>query len=372
MSNVRIKIRVTTKGDRRYIVYFRRGGTGCPEEYGGSFRTKREAQMRRDAIAGEIAALRDPKILLESFKSPTKPQLGLLALWNSWIDSRIDVGLSATALYGNSRDRWVPILSADRNPAMIDTDDVIAGVAELYDGGNKDGLAPSTISLYISHLRQVLDFAGVEPNPARSSRVKLPRGKRTKKEIPSNETWFAMRDKSPARSRLCHELQEACALRVSEATGIEWGDVDFPSGMVRVDLKTTAGRRWVPVPEPLLERIDGLLPLEDRYAARRVLGVASGIAYQDLQRASKFAGAPTYGTHALRHRRISLWLRHGIDAVQVAAWSGHANPSESTDTYGHAVLEPRGDEWRDFWLGIYNAVRVPPAAYLGHHEDDNG
>ncbi len=36
-------------------------------------------------------------------------------------------------------------------------------------------LKPSSLSRYVATLRMVLDFAGVDPNPARDKRVKLPR-----------------------------------------------------------------------------------------------------------------------------------------------------------------------------------------------------
>jgi integrase len=59
----------------------------------------------------------------------------------------------------------------------------------------------------------------------------------------------------------------------------------------------------------------------------------------------------------LRHRRISLWLRHGFDPVTVSQWSGHTRKSMTLDVYGHVVLDPRQDEWRDFWTAVYDASR---------------
>ncbi len=53
-------------------------------------------------------------------------------------------------------------------------------------GANSD-LAPSSLGRYIVTLRQVLDFAEVEPNPARDKRVKLPRVESPEIEPPSGE-----------------------------------------------------------------------------------------------------------------------------------------------------------------------------------------
>lgn len=368
MSPVYIKTRVAKDG-KRYLVYYRRGGRSFPEEYAGSFKKMADAKTRRDLVAGELAAGRDPQIILEQLKKPPAPKPGLERRWNDFIASRIDVGEKAHALYRNSRDKWIEILGANRDPSTVSAADVVAGVAELYDGG--EGLSPATIVHYQSTLAQVFDFCDVEPNPARSPKVKLPTIVKAEKEIPSNDVWTAIAGEIKRRSKLALRLMEADALRVSEATQLEWGDVDFVEGAIRIrraGTKTAAGRRWVPVPAELLDEIAGLLPLEDRTAGRRVFDVSSSTVYDDLTDACTNAGVAAYGTHALRHRRISLWLRHGIDAVQVSRWSGHAKPSESTDTYGHVIVDPAGDEWREFWLAAYAATRRPGAAPVRHEE----
>jgi integrase len=66
------------------------------------------------------------------------------------------------------------------------------------------------------------------------------------------------------------------------------------------------------------------------------------------------AGVTAHGVHDLRHRRISLWLRHGFDPVTVSRWAGHARSSMSLDVYGHVVLDPAEDDWRGFWKDAYS------------------
>ena len=78
--------------------------------------------------------------------------------------------------------------------------------------------------------------------------------------------------------------------------------------------------------------------------------------YDDLVRACRDAGVASYSPHDLRHRRISLWIRHGIDVVTVATWAGHKRKSMSTDVYGHVIV-PGEDEWREFWLSTYTGER---------------
>src|SRR4029079_4003529 len=56
----------------------------------------------------------------------------------------------------------------DRDPATITAPDVQEWIGRLT-------LKPSSIRRYVATLRAVLDFAEIDPNPARDSRVKLPR-----------------------------------------------------------------------------------------------------------------------------------------------------------------------------------------------------
>ena len=54
--------RTTRAGVKRFRVEYRVGGREERTRYGGVFATKREARIRRDYIAGELAALRVPDL----------------------------------------------------------------------------------------------------------------------------------------------------------------------------------------------------------------------------------------------------------------------------------------------------------------------
>lgn len=62
-----------TKSGKRWRVRYRLGGSDTPLLFGGSFKTKKEAQARRDVIAGHLAALRVPDLRLidQTEHSPT-------------------------------------------------------------------------------------------------------------------------------------------------------------------------------------------------------------------------------------------------------------------------------------------------------------
>jgi hypothetical protein len=60
MASVSVTRRKTRSGPR-YVVRYRLGGRAYPLVHGGSFKTQKEARARRDYIAGELSAGRNPQ-----------------------------------------------------------------------------------------------------------------------------------------------------------------------------------------------------------------------------------------------------------------------------------------------------------------------
>jgi integrase len=356
MASASIRRRPTS-----FQVRYRLGGRGYPYLHGGSFKTQREAKVRRDLIAGELAAGRNPTALFEAMREPQLvPQVTTLhERFDEFIASRVDVSASTLALYRNARDSLDEL--AGRDPQTLAAADFQAWVAR------NAALSPRTLAHYLSSIRQVLDFCDVEPNPARSRKVRVPADTSAEVEAPSNAEWLAIRDHAPKRVALALRLIEAEGLRVSEAAELGFGDVDFAEGRIRVSRartkRRTAGQRWLPVPPELLDELAELCPLEDRSIERRVFaGLSASAIRNGLALACRDAGLARYGPHALRHRRCSLWLAHGFETVFVKQWSGHSKASMLSDVYGHVVVEPDEDEWGAFWLEAYQAQTRPRKA----------
>jgi integrase len=102
---------------------------------------------------------------------------------------------------------------------------------------------------YLGTLRQVLDFADLDPNPARDRRVKLPRPEENVPNPPSASEVASIVENAPRRWRLAIHVLEQTGMRVGELVGLEWGDVDRANQRLRIrNGKTTAARRWVPIP----------------------------------------------------------------------------------------------------------------------------
>jgi integrase len=341
VSGAHIVVRQGKKG-KRYIVRFRRGGRGFKLEHGGSFKTKREAMIRRDFIAGELAAGRDPRIGLAQLKNP--PRIVTFGEWaERWVRSRHDVTERQRDEYRHPLRLILPRFEA-MDPRTITPADVSEFVGELA-----RRYAPSTVRTYYSPLAMILDFADVQPNPARHPSVKLPTRQREEPTPMTLAQFRAMLDKLPRKWHLFARLLEATGMRVGELTALTWGDVDSFESRLRVSRARTkgrtAGQRFVQVPGPLIDELADLLPMEDRAAGRPVfVGFSDQAFKQAMGRACKAAGLPHFHPHDLRHRRVSLWHGQGVPPRELAERTGHSRTSITLDVYSH-VIDPRDDEW---------------------------
>jgi integrase len=226
----------------------------------------------------------------------------------------------------------------DRDPRTITPGDVQEWVTAQGD------LKPSSLSRYVATLRLVLDFAGVDPNPARDRRVKLPRIEEAVVEPPSERDVSTIIATVPPRWRLPLRVLAETGLRVGELRDLEWRDVDLASSRFRIrGGKTKAARRWVPVPEAVMEAVAETCPPDDRTPVRRVFaGFTPDVAKNVMARACKAAGIAHYHPHDLRHRYASVQVARGVPVTELAAALGHTKKSMTLDVYSHVLLDERG------------------------------
>ena len=322
-----------TKSGRRYLVRYRLGGRGHRVKHAGSFRTRKDARTRRDLVAGELAAGRDPRVVLERLANPTEPRtLALLA--EEWAATRIDVSPNYARNIRSHIKRITPVLG-DTRPQQITPLDVNRLVGELA-----RELAPASVKRYVNTLRMILDHAGLDPNPARHRSIKLPRVVAEEVAPPPAEHFLAILDLVPTRLCLPLVVLEQTALRVGELAALVWGDIDEAGARARVQARTAKTRRarWAQIPEWLMGVIAETCPSEDRTSERRVFqGLTDTAIRQAMARACKSAGIPHYHPHDLRHRRLSLWHGQGVPAAELAARAGHSRASMTLDHYSHVM-----------------------------------
>jgi integrase len=335
-----------TKRGKKHVVRYRLGGRAYPVVHAGSFRTEREAKERLRLVSGELAAGRNPAVLLRSMLEPSRGRESLSGWRYRYLESRIDIDTNTMKGYRTALKK-VCERFGDDDPHDLKASDVAEWVSELA-GKHK----PGTVQLYLIAFRLLLDFAGCDPNPARDPRVKLPKRVREEPQPPSSEHFLAILDAMGEKYRLMFVTIEQGALRLGEAVNLKWGDVDAAGLRLRLARSATKRdkARWIYLPEWLIEAIEQTCPHEDRISERRVFqGITEASAYQAMLRACKNAKVPHYSPHDLRHRRITIWHHSGVVARELAERAGHARPSMSLDVYSHVMPldEVRLDRVRD-------------------------
>ncbi|MCL4291121.1 MAG: tyrosine-type recombinase/integrase [Thermoleophilia bacterium] len=336
MASVWIVTRQTGSGARRYRVEYRVSGRESAITYGGSFRTKREAQARKQWLAGELAARRVPDLGVLGRERERVRTVATVA--QAWQESRVDVSAGTAQTYRVALGRLLPRLGAVP-VEEVDAQTVAALVAELHAAG----LRKQTIRKTVSVLAMVLDHAGVSPNPARDRvTVRMPREERRHVQPPTADHVEAVVRLLPARYRLPALVLDATGMRIGELEALTWGDMDEPRGRWRIATSKTGRPRWVTPPPVLLERVLALCPRDDRHPDRCVFeGVTSERLRTAIARACTAAGVPAFSPHDLRHRRVSLMHLGGIPWARIGEAVGHDDLVTTARTYTHVVADER-------------------------------
>ena len=184
-------------------------------------------------------------------------------------------------------------------------------------------MKPSTVRRYLATLRLVLDYADVTPNPARDTRVKLPRQEREQITPPSARDVELIILNAPARWRLLLTTLAETGMRISELLAITSADIDHAGERIRISKgKTSAARRWVPINADLLHEITTATPPDDQTG--RVFAGTPAAVQNAMTRACQSAGIAHYHPHDFRHRWISLQVKRGVPITEISAIAGHS------------------------------------------------
>jgi integrase len=163
----------------------------------------------------------------------------------------------------------------------------------------------------------------------------------------------------------------ACGLRLGEATGLRWEDVDLTSGDLRVrqqlqkvgkqlvlqELKTEKSRRTLALPQVCIDRLreHRTKQLEERlkagagwkdtglvfttYAVREGRTVGTALHPRNVLRTLHTiladAKLPRVRFHDLRHSAASLLIAEGVELVEVSMLLGHSELRVTADLYSH-------------------------------------
>jgi integrase len=309
LATLYVRARTLPGGARRFDVKYRRGGRYTPLEHGGTFRTKREALIRRDLIGDLLAVGLNPKVELRRRLTPERP---LREAAEGWRAARRRVSDRTRESYAW---REVVILRefGDKAPGEILVEDVSAWLTKL-----ERSYRPGSIRGLMEALRLMLDHVG-GPNAARDRRLQLPRMARRQVSPPDAPAVLAMLGALSEQHVPAAVAMELLGTRVSETLSLERRDLRSGGVRVRAEAAKAGRSRLVPAPEFLVDALMERLPLSGhRQAVANAMRRAGGI-----------------NPHALRHRRASLWYQQGVGPVELAERLGHARPSMSLDVYSH-------------------------------------
>ena len=335
MASAWILTRATTNGGKRYRVMFRVGGRDTANTYAGSFGTMREARMRRDWIAGELSAMRVPDLALLAAPATART---LRQAAEEWKASRVDVTEATRVLHRVALDRVLPLLG-ERAVDTLTADDVAATVTALAASGRKR----ETIRKSVKYLAAVLEFAGVDPNPARDRRIRLPYEEHVEINPPTAAHVEAVYRTLPPAYRLALLWLDWSGARVASVDLLTAGDYDERDRRVRLRASTTKTRQalWVDLPDTLADALEASLPARDDRdgTARLFPGVTADRLRTAIARACRANGVPVFSPHDLRHRRISLLHRQGRSWAEIGRFVGQRKLSVTADTYTHVLSD---------------------------------
>jgi integrase len=335
VASVWILPRATRSGGKRYRVLFRVGGRDTANTYAGSFATMREARMRRDWVAGELSAMRVPDLTL--LAAPATAWT-LRQAAEEWKASRVDVTEATRVLHRVALDRVLPLLG-ERPVDTLTADDVASTVTALAASGRKR----ETIRKSVKYLAAVLEFAGVDPNPARDRRIRLPYEEHVEINPPTAAHVEAVYRTLPPAYRLGLLWLDWSGARVASVDLLTVDDYDERDRRVRLRGSTTKTRQalWVDLPDTLADALEASLPARDDRdgAARLFPGVTADRLRTAIARACRANGVPVFSPHDLRHRRISLLHRQGRSWAEIARFVGQRKLSLTADTYTHVLVD---------------------------------
>jgi integrase len=225
---------------------------------------------------------------------------------------------------------------------------------------NERELAPTTARMALIALNQVCRYAvrrgWLAENPvAKLEPAEKPR--RTAGQVSILEGHDLVRLLDHACSyRPLFELLAYTGLRIGEALGLTWADIDYEAGLIRVHrqlgrdrthapLKTEAGKREV-ILAPAIGKLLRERRLATLYKAPHNLVFTTargrGLDYRHVghgfRNAVKRAGLQAPGRlslHSLRHGFASLLIAEGMNVVFVSRQLGHANPTITLGVYAH-------------------------------------
>lgn len=219
-------------------------------------------------------------------------------------------------------------------------------------------LAASTVQQTASFWRLCFEAAIEDElllrNPVRSFKVEGERRSAHRKDergwtaVEIRRLWGAIRGH---RFEAAYALMLGCGIRIGEASGLAWADVDLEGGRAYLHRQWTSSQwrptlkgrnpHWIPLPAPVVAALIRHRDAQPSGLAYVMENPETGRPWSHTAIRADW-GALTGGlklkdlaNHAGRHGFASYLMDRGVPAPVVAALLGHATPVTTLGTYSH-------------------------------------
>jgi integrase len=338
MPSICIRERKTKDGASRWIVQYRVGGREAKVRHGGSFKTKRLAAVRAGFIESQLALGIVPDLALVASEPTSLPTLADAA--EAWRASRIDVLDGTRVLHRVALDRVLKTDLRSKHIDEISVDDVVKMVAALV----RDGYKRETVKKSKDFLACVLDHFGIDPNPVRDRRVKLPRERKAHVPPPLAEHIERVAEYLPRHHVVPFLLLDETGCRINELVTAQVGDLDEHRRAIRVrpQVEKNERYRWLALPDDLFDAVIASLPPRgDRDLEAPLFPDLNDAAMRTaITKACKATGTPHFSPHGLRRRRGSLFYKRTGSLADVAELLGDSKRVAS-EHYVYALTDYR-------------------------------
>lgn len=348
----------------------------CKTRVGGKIVSKRLATEH-----GKVGEARREVEAIRSGAAPTTPgRLTLDALAEQAFEAQdAEAARGARSLRGveTAKQRYwshvSPVLGS-RDAAALE----LADLRRLLDTLRAKELAGNTATGILNTLSAVLSFGTewklIERNPVRDlPRRSKPGTKPTKqRRVLTTAELDSLLGHLSSSYKGVGYLCAYMGLRVSEALGLTWADVDLAArtlnveqqrgaGNTRVALKTSGSAAVMTMPPAVVDELSRLrkaqaaksftriapdalvFPTQDRHNARRAVARAAEKAGLNVE------GRKTVSPHDLRHTFVACAHAAGLSLPQVSGLARHKTPRVTLEVYSTLGEEARRDAASDLY-----------------------
>jgi integrase len=247
-----------------------------------------------------------------------------------------------------------------------------ADVRRLIADRLRAGLSPATVIRIVTSLRIALGTGRRDGTLSENvaSEIGLPRVDRD--PIPAMTVARAQAILGAVRGdpfEALYVLLLGSGLRLGEALGLDWRDVELEAGTVSVRKgKTRRSVRTIPVPPFVVAGLRAQKAAAKRFgpevpvflgprSSERLRGDS---VLHHWQRLLTAAGLPAMRLHDLRHGHATLLLAAGVPMRAIADQLGHANPATTANVYAHVSQ----DHLRDA-VATLERIALPNGSNVG-------